>query len=61
MPRISTYKYGDQLQVTGEMETPPQLNDFDYRGYLAYQGIYCTMLYPDIKIEARGLGFKPLS
>ncbi|MGB2878494.1 MAG: ComEC/Rec2 family competence protein [Dehalococcoidales bacterium] len=61
MPRVSTYKYGDRLQVTGEMETPPQLNDFDYRGYLAHQGIYSTILYPDIKIEARGLGFKPLS
>ena len=61
VPRVSTYKYGDRLRVTGEMETPPQLNDFDYRGYLAHQGIYSTILYPDIKIEARGLGFKPLS
>ncbi len=61
VPRVSTYKYGDRLQVTGEMETPPQLNDFDYRGYLAHQGIYSTILYPDIEIEARGLGFKPLS
>jgi len=61
VPRVSTYKYGDRLQVTGEMETPPQLNDFDYQGYLAHQGIYSTILYPDIEIEARGLGFKPLS
>ncbi len=61
VPRVSTYKYGDRLRVTGEMETPPQLNDFDYRGYLAHQGIYSTILYPDIEIEARGLGFKPLS
>jgi len=61
VPRISDYKYGDILLVTGELETPPQLNDFDYRGYLAHQGIYRTMLYPDIEIEARGAGFKPLA
>nr|MQY81821.1 DUF4131 domain-containing protein [Dehalococcoidia bacterium] len=61
VPRTSTYRYGDQLRVTGELDTPPQLNDFDYRGYLAHQGIYSTMLYPDIEIEARGAGFKPLA
>lgn len=61
VPRISDYKYGDILRVTGELETPPQLNDFDYLGYLAHQGIYRTMLYPDIEIEARGAGFKPLA
>jgi len=61
VPRTSTYRYGDQLRVTGELDTPPQLNDFDYQGYLAHQGIYSTMLYPDIEIEARGAGFKPLA
>ncbi len=63
VPRTSDYEYGDILRVTGELETPPQLNDFDYGGYLAHQGISenCTMLYPDIEIEARGAGFKPLA
>ena len=61
VPRIATYQYGDQLQITGQMETPSQLNDFDYRGYLAHQGIYSTMLYPDIEVEAHGAGFKPLA
>ncbi len=61
LPRYSTYKYGDQLHVTGKLETPPQLDDFDYRGYLAHQGIYSTMLYPGIEIEARGAGFRPLA
>ena len=60
MPRYSTYKYGDVLLVTGKLETPPQLNDFDYKGYLAHQGIYSTMLYPEIEILERDKGFKPL-
>jgi len=42
--RYPTYSYGDVLLVTGELETPPQLNDFDYKGYLAHQEIYSTML-----------------
>ncbi|MFQ5996060.1 MAG: ComEC/Rec2 family competence protein, partial [Dehalococcoidales bacterium] len=60
VPRYPTYQYGDVLRVTGKLETPAQFNDFDYQGYLAHQGIYTTMLYPKIDIEARGRGFKPL-
>ena len=60
VPRYPTYDYGDMLLVTGELETPPQLDDFDYRDYLAHQGIYSTMLYPKIEILERGEGFKPL-
>ncbi len=29
--RYPTYSYGDVLLVTGELETPPQLNGFDYK------------------------------
>jgi len=61
VPRYPTYKYGDVLLVTGRPQTPPQLNDFDYKGYLAQQGIYSTMPYPKIEILERGKGFKPLA
>ena len=44
MPRYPAYDYGDVLQVTGKLEKPPQLDDFDYPEYLAQQGIYSTML-----------------
>ena len=36
VPRYPIYSYGDVLLVTGELETPSQLNDFDYKDYLAH-------------------------
>ncbi len=60
VPRYPTYSYGDALLVTGELETPSQLDDFDYKGYLAHQEIYSTMLYSEIEIVGTGKGFKPL-
>ncbi len=60
VPRYPAYKYGDVLLVSGKLETPSPFDDFDYKGYLASQGIYTTMLYPKIEIEERGKGFKPL-
>jgi len=60
VPRYPAYRYGDVLEVTGELETTHQLDDFDYKGYLEHQGIYFTMLYPKIEILERGKGFKPL-
>jgi len=56
----STYHYGDILLVKGKLETPSQLDEFDYEGYLARQGIYSTMLYPQIEVLETGKGFKPL-
>jgi competence protein ComEC len=60
-PHYPTYHYGEVLQVTGRLETPPQLDDFDYEGYLEGQGIYSTMLYPQIEVLDTGKGFKPLA
>ena len=59
-PRYSSYSYGDILLVTGKLESPPQLDDFDYKDYLVHQGIYSTMLYPGIEIVESGEGFKLL-
>jgi len=48
-PRYPVYAYGDQVQVRGSLETPPILEDFDYRGYLAHRGVYSHV--PDAHIE----------
>jgi competence protein ComEC len=59
--RYPAYHYGDVLDITGELQTPPRLDDFDYRGYLEHQGIYTTVYYPQIEVLDTGQGFLPLS
>ena len=61
VPRYQEYHYGDILRITGKLETPPQFDDFDYKGYLARQGIYSVINYPKIEILDTGRGFKPLA
>jgi competence protein ComEC len=51
-PRYPVYAYGDRLQVRGEPETPPVLQDMDYREYLAGKGIY-TYVYAE-QVERLG-------
>lgn len=41
--RFPEYSYGDRLRATGNLQTPPVLDDFDYRGHLARRGIYSLM------------------
>ena len=50
------YRYGDVLLVTGRLEEPPRLEDFDYADYLARQGIHSTVLYPEIEVLDTGQG-----
>jgi competence protein ComEC len=59
--RYYEYHYGDILKVTGKLETPPQFDDFDYKGYLARQGIYSIINFPKIETIDTGQGFKPLA
>ena len=61
VPRYPEYNYGDLVSITGELQTPPRLDDFDYKGYLAHQGIYATMYYPRIEVLEGGHGFPPLA
>ena len=60
VPRYPTYHYGDVLKITGKLQTPPQLEDFDYKTYLERQGIYSVIYYPGVKLLDRGQGLKPL-
>ncbi len=56
VPRYPEYDYGDLVSITGELQTPPRLDDFDYKGYLAHQGIYATVYYPGIEVLEKGHG-----
>ncbi len=50
------HKYGDLLEVAGKLQTPPVLPNFDYRQYLARQGISSIAYYPEVTVEATGQG-----
>ncbi|MFH1382459.1 MAG: DNA internalization-related competence protein ComEC/Rec2 [Chloroflexota bacterium] len=56
VPRYPVYHYGNVLLVTGKLETPSRLDDFDYPAYLAHQGIYSIMFYPQIQVQAGNRG-----
>jgi competence protein ComEC len=60
VPRYPAYHYGDVLSVTGRLETPSQSADFDYKVYLAHQGIYSVIYYPSVELLDRGQGIPPL-
>jgi competence protein ComEC len=52
-PRYPARAYGERLAATGKLETPPILEDFNYRDYLARQGVYSMLRQPLIKpVEA---------
>ncbi len=50
------YAYGDELEISGLLETPPEFEDFSYRDYLAHRGIYSVFRRPQIKLLAHGQG-----
>ena len=58
-PRFPEHGYGDRLQVSGLLETPPEFEDFSYREYLARKGIYSYINYAKVaKLEGgRGSPF----
>ncbi len=42
-PRVPLYRYGDRVRVVGRLSLPPTFEDFDYRRYLAREGIHAVM------------------
>ena len=61
VPRYPEYRYGDVLSITGTLKTPQQIDDFDYKEYLARKGIQSIIYYPDIEIIERDKGSKILA
>jgi len=50
------YEFGDLLEVEGEMEDPPVLDEFDYREYLLRQGVSSVMEFPEVTLLDTGQG-----
>lgn len=50
--QYTDYDVGSRVTVAGELEAAPVFEDFDYRGYLARQGVVGTMLFPDVAVTA---------
>jgi competence protein ComEC len=60
VPRYPVYHYGDVLKVIGRLETPARFEDFDYKDYLARQGICSVIYYPRVEVLDSGQGVQPL-
>jgi competence protein ComEC len=55
--RYPEYEYGDELEITGELVSPSEdIEGFNYKDYLAKDGIYSTMSWPKIEKIAGGKG-----
>jgi competence protein ComEC len=56
VPLTQSYAYGDVLDVRGTAQAPPILPGFDYRDYLARQGVRSSMTYARITLLSNGAG-----
>ncbi len=56
LPAGRALKYGDCLTVWGKPVTPPGMETFSYREYLARQAIYTYFNHPQIAVTGSGSG-----
>ncbi len=54
--RRPLYPYGARVRFQGVLETPPVLDDFDYRAYLARQGIHTIVRRAEGELLGTGEG-----
>jgi len=50
------YKYGDRLKINGTPKNPDVLDSFNYRDYLAKDGILAVMDFPKVELINRNNG-----
>ncbi len=46
----------DRLEITGNLDTPPERVDFSYRQYLENRGVFSYMAYPRIQLLGQNMG-----
>ncbi|MEI8132837.1 MAG: ComEC/Rec2 family competence protein, partial [Leptolinea sp.] len=56
LPAGSDYAYGDRLEISGNLDAPPEREDFSYRQYLENRGVYSYMTYPRIRLLKQDAG-----
>lgn len=55
--RYPEYKYGDKLEITGDLKKPSEdINNFNYKDYLRKDGIYYVMSFSKISLIGSGFG-----
>ncbi len=54
--RYPALSYGDELRVEGDLQTPPEYEDFSYREYLARQGIHSMIRHGEVTLLSPGHG-----
>ncbi|MDD5590080.1 MAG: ComEC/Rec2 family competence protein [Candidatus Portnoybacteria bacterium] len=52
------FNYGDRLRISGKLQTPQNLDEFDYQKYLAKSDIFSVLYYPEINILEKNKGNK---
>jgi hypothetical protein len=52
----TAFRYGDCIRLQGQLETPPENEDFSYRDYLASQRIYSYIAFPTASVLQNGQG-----
>ena len=50
------FRYGDRLLLSGRLQDPPELDDFDFPAYLERQGIRFVMPFPTVRLVSAGGG-----
>ncbi|TAK76974.1 MAG: ComEC family competence protein [Dehalococcoidia bacterium] len=56
LARARPVRAGERVRVTGTVEPPPDIDGFDYAGYLRSRGIVATVAYPQ-RMEVVGDGW----
>lgn len=55
-PYAKDFQYGDEISFEGKLEEPENFLDFDFRAYLAKEGIYSIVNYPKLEIVKNNQG-----
>ena len=50
VPENQIYEYGERVRLRGQLETPPQDEEFSYRDYLAREGILSYMSMAEVTV-----------